>query len=227
MRKTLRIRDLLPIVQAGGYATAEAKKILINAFDSLVRSLHTQILTSINKLKFLKYSLAISNAVEQRLKRDNQRLPENNQLRSVTKQASEVQKINEYIKEKFEHILTLKSGSVIVFQYVDENDSVTNRIGFVVGGSEGPDKTWFKAKNNEIYLKVIDISKQRSESIYSLLRVMNEIETSNKGESMGFTFTDAVTDPRLSSFVTYDNFRSFNANRVSYLSTLKIQSIKT
>lgn len=227
MRKTFKVRDLLPTVEAGGYVTTEAKKILVKAFDSIVRALHVTVLTSINKTKFLKYSGAILNAVEARLKRDNQRLPEDNQLRSNTKQATETEKVNQYIKEKFERILTLKSGSVIVFQYIDENGSVSNRTGFVVGGSEGPDKTWFKAKNNEVYLKVIDVSKQSMEDIYSLLKTINSIENSNKGESTGFTFTNAITDPRLRSYVSYDNFRSFNANRVSYLSTLKIQNIKT
>jgi len=133
------------------------------------------------------------------------------------------------MKEKFARVLSLKSGSVIMFQYTDEQGSVTNRTGLVVGGAEGPDKVFFISKDNEVFLKVLDMTKTKTPTaVYSLLKYMNSIENSmnssskNKGRSMSISFTDAVTNPNIRSYVSTNDFRSFNISRISYLSTIKL-----
>lgn len=230
MKKRITVRDLLPIVESTGFLSNQAKQIVIKSFDSIVRSFHAAVLTTINKIKFNKYTNAIINSLEQRLKQDAQNQVDK-QLKHIIKQSSEVTKINEYMKEKFARILSLKSGSIILFQYTDEQGSVTNRTGLVVGGSEGPDKVFFKSKDNELFLKVLDMTKSSTPTaIYSILKYMNNIEnsmdssTTNKGRSMSISFTDAVTNPNLRSYVSENNFRSFNISRISYLSTIKLST---
>lgn len=228
MKKRITVRDLVPLVESAGFLSSQAKQILIKSFDSVVRSFHTSVLTAINKIKFNKYTNAVINALEQRLKQDaiNQ---SDKQLKHIIKQSSEVVKVNDYMKEKFARVLSLKSGSVIMFQYTDEQGSVTNRTGLVVGGAEGPDKVFFISKGNEVFLKVLDMTKTTTPTaIYSILKYMNSIENSmnssskNKGRSLSMSFTDAVTNPNIRSYVSTNDFRSFNISRISYLSTIKL-----
>lgn len=228
MKKRITVRDLVPLVESAGFLSSQAKQILIKSFDSIVRSFHTSVLTAINKIKFNKYTNAVINALEQRLKQDaiNQ---SDKQLKHIIKQSSEVVKVNDYMKEKFARVLSLKSGSVIMFQYTDEQGSVTNRTGLVVGGAEGPDKVFFISKGNEVFLKVLDMTKTSTPTaIYSILKYTNSIENSmdssskNKGRSMSMSFTDAVTNPNIRSYVSTNDFRSFNISRISYLSTIKL-----
>jgi len=228
MKKRITVRDLVPLVESAGFLSSQAKQILVKSFDSVVRSFHTSVLTAINKIKFNKYTNAVINALEQRLKQDaiNQ---SDKQLKHIIKQSSEVVKVNDYMKEKFARVLSLKSGSVIMFQYTDEQGSVTNRTGLVVGGAEGPDKVFFISKDNEVFLKVLDMTKTKTPTaVYSLLKYMNSIENSmnssskNKGRSMSISFTDAVTNPNIRSYVSTNDFRSFNISRISYLSTIKL-----
>ena len=228
MRKTLRIRDFLPQVTNLGYLPAEAKKILIKSFDAVVRAFHVTALTVINKIKFLKYSNAVVNSLEARIKRDYQDARRtSDQLRTTIKQSTEIEKINDYMKEKFARVLSLKSGSVIIFQYTDLNNRVTNRMGFVVGGSEGPDKVFFTSKEGEVFVKVIDITGVEMSYVYSLIKIKNDIKNLDKGQSTSVTFTDAITNPEYKGILSYDKFRSFNANKISYLSTLNLETIKT
>ena len=133
MRKTLRIKDFTPQLTNLGFLPEEVKKILVKAFDSVVRSFHVTVLTIINKLKFIKYSNAVINSLEARIKSDYRNAKEtSNQLRTSIKQSTEIEKVNDYMKEKFARVLSLKSGSIILFQYTDLTNRVTNRMGFVV-----------------------------------------------------------------------------------------------
>jgi hypothetical protein len=227
MKKTVKIRDLLPLVEDSGYLTGEAKKILLKAVDALVRTFHATVLTAINKIKFNKYTNAVIKSVEERLKQESINRDPDNQLKHIIRQTNEAQKINDYIKEKLQMALSLKSGSIIMFQYINLNGSVSNRTGMVVGGSDGPNKVWFSSKSGEIFLKVIDLSKSTSgNSIYQLLKYLNNIEGDNSGRSTKMTFTDAVTNKDISSYISHNNFRSFNVSRISYLSTIKLNTLK-
>lgn len=227
MRKTIRLKDLVPKVEAMGYLPAEAKKIVLKGFDSIVRSFHVTVLTAINKIKFLKYSNSIINALEARVKRENQNQGSpTDQIRNVIKQSTESTKVNDYMKEKFARVLSLRSGSVIIFQYTDLNGQVTNRMGFVVGGSEGPEKVYFTSKSNEVFVRVIDISKSNMSDVYDLIKSQSSIRDDDSGESPDITFGDAILNPRYKRVLSYDNFRSFNANRINYLSTLKFETTK-
>lgn len=226
MRKVKTLREILPAIETAGYLTSEAKRILIKSTDSIVRSFHVLKLTNINKIIFLKYFSKIIESVKLRLKAKN--VPkESDNITSDIKQSTETDKVNDYIKEKLQRALTVKSGSVIVFQYTDEQGTTTNRTAMVVGGNEGPERTWFTSKDGEVFLRAIDLSKLSDlNEIFKVLQRQQSIQDDNKGKSPDISYGNMFGVAEFRTLSPYNNFRSFNVNRISYMSTIKLGSTK-
>lgn len=227
MRKIKTLREMLPVIESSGYLTNEAKRILLKSTDSIVRSFHILKLTNINKIIFLKYFSKILESIKLRLKSKTSAKSTDN-VTSDIKQATETEKINDYIKEKLQKALTVRSGSVIVFQYTDEQGITTNRTALVIGGSEGPQKTWFTSKDGEVFLRTVDLSKLSDLNyIFKALERQQTIEEDNKGRSPDISYGNMFGVAEFKSLSPYNNFRSFNVNRISYMSTIKLGSTKS